>query len=145
MEKLVIFYYDKGSRAKVVIESLANHSHFKRYLQCDDFAGYETAFKINPDVQLLNYLCISGVILNRLWMEIRRWQNMVCPRYSIYIGLSTVAIGQASRMTNERRNARNWPDLSWMLESVDGNERYQASLILRPEKSSRIPIPDGTT
>lgn len=56
MEKLVIFHYDGGSRAGVVIESLANHYHFKGYLQCDGFAGYETAFKTNPDVRLLNCL-----------------------------------------------------------------------------------------
>ena len=56
MEKLVIFHYDKGSRAGAVIESLANQYHFKGYLQCDGFAGYETAFKTSPDVQLVNCL-----------------------------------------------------------------------------------------
>ena len=56
MEKLVIFHYDGGSRAGAVIESLANQSNFKGYLQCDGFAGYETAFKTNPDVRLLNCL-----------------------------------------------------------------------------------------
>lgn len=56
MEKLVIFHYDGGSRAGAVIESLANQYHFKGYLQCDGFAGYETAFKTNPDVRLLNCL-----------------------------------------------------------------------------------------
>ena len=56
MEKLVIFHYDKGSRAGAVIESLAKQYHFKGYLQCDGFAGYETAFKTNADVRLLNCL-----------------------------------------------------------------------------------------
>ena len=56
MERLVIFHYDGGSRAGAVIESLANQYHFKGYLQCDGFAGYETAFKANPDVRLLNCL-----------------------------------------------------------------------------------------
>lgn len=56
MEKLVIFHYDKGSRAGAVIESLANQHHFKGYLPCDGFAGYETAFKTNPDVRLVNCL-----------------------------------------------------------------------------------------
>ena len=56
MEKLVIFHYDGGSRAGAVIESLANQYHFKGYLQCDGFAGYETAFRTNPDVRLLNCL-----------------------------------------------------------------------------------------
>ena len=37
MEKLVIFHYDKGSRAGTVIESLAKQYHFKGYLQCDGF------------------------------------------------------------------------------------------------------------
>ena len=54
MEKLVIFHYDEGSRAGAVIESLANRYNFKGYLQCDGFAGYETAFKTNADVTLVN-------------------------------------------------------------------------------------------
>ena len=54
MERLVLFYYDQGSRAGAVIESLANRYNFKGYLQCDGFAGYETAFKTNPDVRLVN-------------------------------------------------------------------------------------------
>jgi len=54
MERLVLFHYDRGSRAGAVIESLANRYNFKGYLQCDGFAGYETAFKTNPDVRLLN-------------------------------------------------------------------------------------------
>ena len=54
MERLVLFHYDQGSRPRAVIESLANSYHFKGYLQCDGFAGYETAFKTNPDVRLVN-------------------------------------------------------------------------------------------
>ena len=54
MERLVLFHYDRGSRAGAVIESLANRYNFKGYLQCDGFAGYETAFKTNPDVHLVN-------------------------------------------------------------------------------------------
>lgn len=54
MERLVLFHYDQGSRAGAVIESLADRYNFKGYLQCDGFAGYETAFKTNPDVRLVN-------------------------------------------------------------------------------------------
>jgi len=54
MERLVFFHYDEGSRAGAVIESLAKKHNFKGYLQCDGFAGYETAFKTNPDVSLVN-------------------------------------------------------------------------------------------
>ena len=54
MERLVLFHYDQGSRAGAVIGSLANRYNFKGYLQCDGFAGYETAFKTNPDVRLVN-------------------------------------------------------------------------------------------
>ena len=54
MERLVLFHYDQGSRAGAVIESLANRYKFKGYLQCDGFAGYETAFKTTPDVRLVN-------------------------------------------------------------------------------------------
>lgn len=54
MERLVIFHYDEGSRAGGVIERLARNYHFKGYLQCDGFAGYESAFKATPDVTLVN-------------------------------------------------------------------------------------------
>ncbi len=54
MERLTLFHYDQGSRAGTVIESLANRYNFKGYLQCDGFAGYETAFKTNPNVHLVN-------------------------------------------------------------------------------------------
>ena len=54
MERLVLFHYDQGSRAGAVIESLADRYNFKGYLQCDGFAGYETAFKANPDVRMVN-------------------------------------------------------------------------------------------
>jgi len=54
IQRLVLFHYDQGSRAGAVIEALANRYNFKGYLQCDGFAGYETAFKTNPDVHLVN-------------------------------------------------------------------------------------------
>ena len=54
MERLVLFHYDHGSRAGAVMESLSNRYNFKGYLQCDGFAGYETAFRTNPDVRLVN-------------------------------------------------------------------------------------------
>lgn len=54
IQRLVLFYYDEGSRAGAVIEELANKYKFKGYLQCDGFVGYETAFKTNPDVVLVN-------------------------------------------------------------------------------------------
>ena len=59
MERLVLFHYDQGSRAGAVIESLANRYNFKGYLQCDGFAGYETAFRTNPDVRLVN--CMAHI------------------------------------------------------------------------------------
>ena len=54
MERLVLFHYDEGSRAGAVIESLARQYNFKGYLQCDGFAGYESAFKTRADVCLVN-------------------------------------------------------------------------------------------
>ena len=54
IQRLVLFHYDQGSRAGAVIESLANRYNFRGYLQCDGFAGYETVFKTNPDVWLVN-------------------------------------------------------------------------------------------
>ena len=59
MERLVLFHYDRGSRAGAVIESLANKYNFKGYLQCDGFAGYETAFRTNSGVRLVN--CMAHI------------------------------------------------------------------------------------
>ena len=65
MERLVIFHYDEGSRAGAVIEDLAKEYGFKGILQCDGFAGYETAFKTNPDVTLVNCM----VHIRRHWEQ----------------------------------------------------------------------------
>lgn len=54
MEKLAAFHYEKGSRAGAVIQTLAGKYQFKGFMQCDGFAGYETAFKTNADVCLVN-------------------------------------------------------------------------------------------
>ena len=59
MEKLVFFHYENGSRAGSVIESLAKDYKFKGYLQCDGFAGYESAFKTHSDVYLVN--CMAHI------------------------------------------------------------------------------------
>ena len=56
VEMLVLFHYDQGSRAGAVIEALADKHNFKGYLQCDGFGGYESAFRDNPDVRLVNCL-----------------------------------------------------------------------------------------
>ncbi len=59
MERLVLFHYDKGLRAGCVIEGLAKEHNFKGYLQCDGFAGYESAFKTSTDVSLVN--CMAHI------------------------------------------------------------------------------------
>ena len=59
MERLVLFHYDNGSRAGSVIESLAKEYKFKGYLQCDGFAGYESAFKTSKDVSPVN--CMAHI------------------------------------------------------------------------------------
>lgn len=57
MERLVVFYYEDGSRAGAVIKELSKK--FKGYLQCDGFVGYETAFKTNPAVLLVH--CMAHI------------------------------------------------------------------------------------
>ena len=59
MERLVFFHYDNGSRAGSVIESLAKENGFREYLQCDGFAGYESAFKTSADVSQVN--CMAHI------------------------------------------------------------------------------------
>ena len=57
VERLVLFHYDKGSRSGTVIGQLAKD--FKGYFQCDGFEGYESAFKANPNVRLVN--CMAHI------------------------------------------------------------------------------------
>lgn len=58
-ERLRCFHYDNGSRAGAVIDRLAKQYQYKGYLQCDGFAGYESAFKDSNDVQLVN--CMAHI------------------------------------------------------------------------------------
>ncbi len=58
-ERLRCFYYDDGSRAGAVIATLTKQHHYKGYLQCDGFGGYETAFRNNGNVQLVN--CMAHI------------------------------------------------------------------------------------
>ena len=44
MERLVVFFYDDGSRGGRVIKDLTDRHKFKGYLQCDGFGGYEGAY-----------------------------------------------------------------------------------------------------
>lgn len=57
VERLVLFHYDKGSRSGAVIGQLTKG--FKGHFQCDGFEGYESAFKANPDVCLVN--CMAHI------------------------------------------------------------------------------------
>ena len=57
VERLVLFYYEEGSRAGWVIQELAKN--LKGYLQCDGYVGYETAFRVNPDVRIVN--CMAHI------------------------------------------------------------------------------------
>lgn len=57
VHRLELFHYDKGSRAGSVIAKLAEG--FSGYVQCDGFAGYETAFRANPGVRLVG--CMAHI------------------------------------------------------------------------------------
>ena len=76
--RLRIFHYDDGSRAGAVIETLAKQYHYKGYLQCDGFAGYETAFRSSTDVQLVN--CMAHI---RRHFESALSENQAAAEYAI--------------------------------------------------------------
>jgi len=77
-ERLRIFYYKEGSRAGDVIKGLAEKNHFKGYVQCDGYTGYETAFRNNPDVQLVN--CMAHI---RRHFESALEENKSAAEYAI--------------------------------------------------------------
>lgn len=77
-DRLRLFHYDDGSRAGAVIETLAQQHHYKGYLQCDGFAGYETAFRSNSGVQLVN--CMAHI---RRHFESALDENKTAAEYAI--------------------------------------------------------------
>lgn len=67
MEKLVVFFYDGGSRAGDVIKAKTDRYGFEGYLQCDGYGGYTAAFKASAAVLLV--FCM--VHIRRHWLEAR--------------------------------------------------------------------------
>lgn len=65
MERLVVFFYDEGSRAGSVIKEKTDKHNFKGYLQCDGFGGYTSAYKSSADVRLVNCM----VHIRRHWEQ----------------------------------------------------------------------------
>lgn len=65
IERLVVFFYDEGSRAGSVIKDKTDEYNFNGYLQCDGFGGYTAAYKSSVDVRLVNCL----VHIRRHWEQ----------------------------------------------------------------------------
>lgn len=66
VERLVLFHYDNGSWAGAVIRQLVKD--FKGYFQCDGFEGYDSAFKANPNVHIVN--CMAHIrSYQKLWIS----------------------------------------------------------------------------
>lgn len=67
MERLVVFFYNDGSRAGDVIKTKTDKYNFKGYLQCDGYGGYTSAFGSSASVRLV--FCM--VHIRRHWLEAR--------------------------------------------------------------------------
>lgn len=65
MERLVVFFYDDGSRAGDVIKTKTDKHGFEGYLQCDGYGGYTAAFRSSASVRLV--FCM--VHIRRHWLE----------------------------------------------------------------------------
>lgn len=65
MERLVVFFYNGGSRAGDVIKTKTDKYNFKGYLQCDGYGGYTSAFGSGATVRLV--FCM--VHIRRHWLE----------------------------------------------------------------------------
>lgn len=63
MERLVVFFYDEGSRAGSVIKDKTDKYSFKGYIQCDGFGGYISAYRSSADVRLVGCM----VHIRRHW------------------------------------------------------------------------------
>ena len=103
-ERIRIFHYAEGSRAGAVIETLAKEHHFKGYMQCDGFGGYEAAFRGNSSVQLVN--CMAHI---RRHFESALEENKSAAEYAIGEIQKLYQIERACKeMTDaERKRKRN--------------------------------------
>ena len=63
MERMVVFFYDEGSRAGEVIKTRTDRHHFRGYMQCDGFGGYTAAYKSSAYVCLVHCM----VHIRREW------------------------------------------------------------------------------
>ena len=54
MERLVVFFYDRGSRAGEVIKSRTDRYGFRGCMLCDGFSGYTAAYKSSVSVRLVH-------------------------------------------------------------------------------------------
>lgn len=65
MERLVVFFYDEGSRAGKVIKDRTDRYGFSGYLQCDGYGGYTAAYRPGCGVLLVNCM----VHIRRTWEQ----------------------------------------------------------------------------
>ena len=63
MDRLVVFFYDEGSRSGDVVKARTDRHHFRGYMQCDGFGGYTAAYKSSADVRLVHCM----VHIRREW------------------------------------------------------------------------------
>ena len=102
-ERLRIFHYEDGSRAGAVIETLANQHHYKGYIQCDGYTGYETAFRSNLDVQLVN--CMAHI---RRHFESALEENKTAAEYAETLQDRAYVMRRIFQPMSASRNVRNW-------------------------------------
>ena len=63
MERLVVFFYDEGSRSGDVVKARTDRYNFRGYMQCDGFGGYTAAYRSSADVRLVHCM----VHIRREW------------------------------------------------------------------------------
>ena len=63
MERLVVFFYDRGSRSGDVAKARTDRHHFRGYMQCDGFGVYTAAYRPGGCVRLVHCM----VHIRREW------------------------------------------------------------------------------
>ena len=63
MERLVVFFYDEGSRSGDVVKARTDRYNFRGYMQCDGFGGYTAAYRSSADMRLVHCM----VHIRREW------------------------------------------------------------------------------
>lgn len=133
MERLVLFFYDDGSRAGKVIKDKTDKYGFKGYIQCDGFGGYTAAYKSSPGVTMVNCMVHIRREFERALDENRKAASWFLARIRelYHIEHECDRIGMTDAQRKERRQKDTRPIMEEMKKWMeDEGLRYSQRTLM---------------